>query len=217
MRVGGPESLPKPVSKSTSQKPTGLYLLRGHSEGRGNLVASSIPQSQRGVLLFSHPVGGFLPAWGRRGRTGTVPPFSWGNQEDFPGGEGKKMHPPVSTGGSEEPRKDFFISDNRAAKTWAEWIAWHWEEAGYTTGVQAGNFRPGSNLGGRRNPAVNGNGGADGIAVPGWRWECRYRATFPHDTMSRQEKSKRGKDLREGSRFALRPRAQGRKPLVVLN
>jgi hypothetical protein len=29
--------------------------------------------------------------------------------------------------------KDFFISYNKADKTWAEWIAWQLEEAEYTT------------------------------------------------------------------------------------
>lgn len=28
--------------------------------------------------------------------------------------------------------KDFFISYNSADRTWAEWIAWQLEEAGYT-------------------------------------------------------------------------------------
>lgn len=42
--------------------------------------------------------------------------------------------------------KDFFISYNRADKKWAEWIAWQLEEAGYTTVIQAWDFRPGSNF-----------------------------------------------------------------------
>ncbi|HYV07935.1 MAG TPA: FxSxx-COOH system tetratricopeptide repeat protein, partial [Blastocatellia bacterium] len=42
--------------------------------------------------------------------------------------------------------KDFFISYNKADRAWAEWIAWHLEEAGYTTIVQAWDFRPGSNF-----------------------------------------------------------------------
>lgn len=43
--------------------------------------------------------------------------------------------------------KDFFISYNSADRTWAEWIAWQLEEAGYTTVLQAWDFRPGSNEG----------------------------------------------------------------------
>ncbi|HUW67550.1 MAG TPA: TIR domain-containing protein, partial [Candidatus Nanoarchaeia archaeon] len=42
--------------------------------------------------------------------------------------------------------KDFFISYNKADKTWAEWIAWQLEEAEYTTVLQAWDFRPGSNF-----------------------------------------------------------------------
>ena len=42
--------------------------------------------------------------------------------------------------------KNFFISYNQADRRWAEWIAWHLEEAGYTTILQAWDFRPGSNF-----------------------------------------------------------------------
>lgn len=42
--------------------------------------------------------------------------------------------------------KDFFISYNSTDKSWAEWIAWRLEEAGYTTVIQAWDFRPGANF-----------------------------------------------------------------------
>src|ERR687886_69868 len=42
--------------------------------------------------------------------------------------------------------KDFFISYNSADRTWAEWIAWQVEEAGFSVIVQAWDFRPGSNF-----------------------------------------------------------------------
>lgn len=42
--------------------------------------------------------------------------------------------------------KDFFISYNKADRAWALWIAWELEAAGYTTVVQAWDFRPGSNF-----------------------------------------------------------------------
>ncbi|MEA2045650.1 MAG: FxSxx-COOH system tetratricopeptide repeat protein [Euryarchaeota archaeon] len=42
--------------------------------------------------------------------------------------------------------KDFFISYNSADKNWAEWIAWQLEETGYTTILQAWDFRPGYNF-----------------------------------------------------------------------
>ncbi|MEW6660104.1 MAG: FxSxx-COOH system tetratricopeptide repeat protein [Thermodesulfobacteriota bacterium] len=45
-----------------------------------------------------------------------------------------------------EAPKDFFISYNKADKAWAEWIAWELEAAGYTTILQAWDFRPGGNF-----------------------------------------------------------------------
>jgi hypothetical protein len=46
----------------------------------------------------------------------------------------------------EAPQKDFFISYNKADRTWAEWVAWKLEEVGYSTTLQAWDFRPGSNF-----------------------------------------------------------------------
>ena len=43
-------------------------------------------------------------------------------------------------------QRDFFISYTRADHEWAVWIAWQLEEAGYTTIVQAWDFRPGHNF-----------------------------------------------------------------------
>ena len=40
----------------------------------------------------------------------------------------------------------FFVSYNQADKAWAEWIAWILEEEGYTTVIQAWDFRPGGNF-----------------------------------------------------------------------
>ncbi|MBI2877070.1 MAG: tetratricopeptide repeat protein [Candidatus Tectomicrobia bacterium] len=42
--------------------------------------------------------------------------------------------------------KNFFISYNSADRSWAEWIAWQLEEEGYTTVLQAWDFRPGANF-----------------------------------------------------------------------
>ncbi len=41
--------------------------------------------------------------------------------------------------------KDFFISYTHEDKSWAEWIAWQLEYAGYSTILQAWDIRPGSN------------------------------------------------------------------------
>jgi tetratricopeptide (TPR) repeat protein len=42
--------------------------------------------------------------------------------------------------------KDFFISYNSSDQNWAEWIAWQLEEEGYSTILQAWDFRPGSSF-----------------------------------------------------------------------
>jgi hypothetical protein len=44
------------------------------------------------------------------------------------------------------PTADFFISYTGVDQTWAEWIAWCLEDAGYTVIVQAWDFRPGHNF-----------------------------------------------------------------------
>ena len=41
---------------------------------------------------------------------------------------------------------DFFISYTGVDRSWAEWIAWQLEAAGYTTVIQAWDFRPGANF-----------------------------------------------------------------------
>ena len=42
--------------------------------------------------------------------------------------------------------RDFFISYTSADQSWAEWIAWELETAGYTTLIQSWDFRPGMNF-----------------------------------------------------------------------
>lgn len=46
----------------------------------------------------------------------------------------------------QDAQKHFFISYTSTDRAWAEWIAWQLEEAGYTTVLQAWDFRPGSNF-----------------------------------------------------------------------
>lgn len=41
---------------------------------------------------------------------------------------------------------NFFISYNTADKIWAEWVAWQLEDNGYTTVIQAWDFKAGSNF-----------------------------------------------------------------------
>jgi WD40 repeat protein len=44
-----------------------------------------------------------------------------------------------------EAGKDFFISYHDVDSAWAQWVAWQLEQAGYSTTIQAWDFRPGSN------------------------------------------------------------------------
>ena len=43
-------------------------------------------------------------------------------------------------------RQDFFVSYNKADRTWGEWITWQLEDARYTVVLQAWDFRPGGNF-----------------------------------------------------------------------
>jgi hypothetical protein len=47
---------------------------------------------------------------------------------------------------ADQPGRDFFISYTGADRAWAEWIAVQLEAAGYTTRLQAWDFRPGSDF-----------------------------------------------------------------------
>jgi hypothetical protein len=45
-----------------------------------------------------------------------------------------------------DAQRDFFISYNRADRTWAEWIAWQLEAEGFTVFLQAWDILPGENF-----------------------------------------------------------------------
>jgi hypothetical protein len=45
-----------------------------------------------------------------------------------------------------EPKYDYFISYRTEDQTRAEWVAWQLEDAGYTTFIQAWDFRPGNTI-----------------------------------------------------------------------
>jgi hypothetical protein len=47
---------------------------------------------------------------------------------------------------AQAPARDFFISYTAVNRPWAEWIAVQLEQAGYTTLLQAWDFRPGSDF-----------------------------------------------------------------------
>ena len=50
---------------------------------------------------------------------------------------------------------DFFISYTGDDKAWAEWIAWQIEDAGYSTVLQAWDFKSGSNFLEKMHTAMN--------------------------------------------------------------
>jgi TIR domain len=52
-------------------------------------------------------------------------------------------------------RVAFFISYTKDDRVWAEWIAWQLEVAGYTTVLQAWDFRPGGDFVERMHQAVD--------------------------------------------------------------
>lgn len=57
-----------------------------------------------------------------------------------------------------KPSKDFFVSYTGKDRTWAEWIAFTLEEAGYTTVIQAWDSRPGMNFVAMMNDATKHTG-----------------------------------------------------------
>ena len=62
------------------------------------------------------------------------------SRPSFPGGaQGKDS-------AANQALPGFSISYNKADRHWAEWIAWQLEAEGYTTIIQAWDFRPGSNF-----------------------------------------------------------------------
>ena len=51
--------------------------------------------------------------------------------------------------------RDFFVSYTAADRSWAEWIGWVLEEAGYSVVIQAWDVRPGSNFVSQMHEAAN--------------------------------------------------------------
>ena len=53
---------------------------------------------------------------------------------------------PDATKPQQLPLEKFFVSYNKADKSWAEWISWQLEEGGYTAFLQAWDIKPGTNF-----------------------------------------------------------------------
>jgi len=70
-------------------------------------------------------------------------------------------------------------------------------------------------VGGSRQPAAAGRGGAD-VLAPGVVVECKHRASTAHGTTYRAERAKRRQELADGALFVLVTRDRGREALATV-
>jgi len=70
-------------------------------------------------------------------------------------------------------------------------------------------------VGGSRQPAAAGRGGAD-VLAPGVVVECKHRASTAHGTTYRAERAKRWQELAGGALFVLVTRDRGREALATV-
>jgi len=82
-------------------------------------------------------------------------------------------------------RRDFFISYTGVNHAWAEWIAVQLEQAGYTTLLQAWDFRPGSDFVHQMQQATSTAGRTIAVLSPAYFGsafgEAEWRAAFVKD------------------------------------
>ena len=85
---------------------------------------------------------------------------------------------------------DFFISYTGANRPWAEWIAVELERAGYTTVLQAWDFRPGTDFMHKMQRAVTSAGRTIAVLSPAYFGsafgEAEWRAAFAKDPTGEQ-------------------------------
>lgn len=82
--------------------------------------------------------------------------------------------------------KDFFVTYNGKDEPWATWIAATLEAAGYTTTIQAWDFRPGDNFMAAMDHALTTCRHTLGVLSPGYltslftraEWTAAYRQTL---------------------------------------
>jgi hypothetical protein len=81
--------------------------------------------------------------------------------------------------------RDFFISYTQANRPWAKWIAVQLEAAGYTTVLQAWDFRPGGDFLHRMQQATTSSGRTIAVLSPAYFGsqfgEAEWRAAFVKD------------------------------------
>jgi tetratricopeptide (TPR) repeat protein len=87
--------------------------------------------------------------------------------------------------GAGDQRRDFFISYTQVNRPWAEWIAVQLEAAGYTTLLQAWDFRPGSDFLHQMQQATTSAGRTIAVLSPAYFGstfgEAEWRAAFVKD------------------------------------
>jgi TIR domain/NB-ARC domain len=86
---------------------------------------------------------------------------------------------------AQSPGRDFFISYTQVNRPWAEWIAVQLEAAGYTTLLQAWDFRPGSDFLHEMQQATTSAGRTIAVLSPSYFGskfgEAEWRAAFAKD------------------------------------
>jgi hypothetical protein len=86
---------------------------------------------------------------------------------------------------TDQPGRDFFISYTAVNRSWAEWIAVQLEAAGYSTLLQAWDFRPGSDFVHQMQEATSTAGRTIAVLSPAYFGsqfgEAEWRAAFVKD------------------------------------
>jgi TIR domain len=86
---------------------------------------------------------------------------------------------------ADQPGQDFFISYTQVNRRWAEWIAVQLEAAGYSTVLQAWDFRPGSDFLHQMQQATSTAGRTIAVLSPAYFGskfgEAEWRAAFVKD------------------------------------
>jgi hypothetical protein len=86
---------------------------------------------------------------------------------------------------AESPPRDFFISYTGVNRPWAEWIAVQLEQVGYTTLLQAWDFRPGSDFVHEMHQSTTSAGRTIAVLSPAYFGsafgEAEWRAAFVKD------------------------------------
>ncbi|MGH3923851.1 MAG: toll/interleukin-1 receptor domain-containing protein, partial [Pseudonocardiaceae bacterium] len=86
-------------------------------------------------------------------------------------------HEPVTggvTGGQGPAGVDFFVSHAGRDQAWAEWVAWHLIEAGYTVELDCWDWTAGENFVGRMHAAVEAANRVVALFSPAYFDEIRY-------------------------------------------